>query len=321
MIIVEYPVAAVLKLWHLLLANVLGIAPNVAWVGAVVLLVLTFRLMLLPLAYRQIKSGRILANLRPQMREIRERYEGKTDPESRRELRRARQEVQSANDYKLRDGCLPLLIQLPVLIGLYRLLLRIARPEEGLNSAHSGYGPLSATDFTTFLDARLFGVPLPTYASMAEGELRSLGTSGLEVLTVALPLIIMASVFTTTNFIYSTSRTFRTVDYSQGFARFISKFMIFMGPLILFFPWVFGLFGPAPIALLLYWVCNNLWTAVQSYAIQSHLDKHYPYTDEFWEYFATQKQLHKENRAAKKNRLSQPPNQNALNSPDGQPSE
>ena len=69
MIVVEYPVALVLKGWHLLL-TALGIGPDQSWLVSLVLLVITIRALLLPLYYRQIRSGRILANLRPQIRAL-----------------------------------------------------------------------------------------------------------------------------------------------------------------------------------------------------------------------------------------------------------
>mgnify|MGYP007116559457 CR=1 FL=1 len=43
--------------------------------GSIVLLVLTIRLLLLPLAYRQFRSSRILANLRPHSEEISQSFE------------------------------------------------------------------------------------------------------------------------------------------------------------------------------------------------------------------------------------------------------
>ena len=300
MAIVEYPVAAVLKLWHMLLANVLGVDANTAWVGSIVLLVLTIRLLLLPLAYRQFRSSRILANLRPHLEEISRSFEGKNDQESRRELRHARRELQQENDYRVRDGCVPMLIQIPVIIGLYRLLLRIARPVEGLNAAHSGYGPLNAEDVKTFLDARLFDVPLPSYVSMMDSQLRDLGTSQPEVLHVALPLIAMASLFTTANYLYSYIRNRHTLDYSKASARFIAKVLLWMGPIVLLFPWIFGLTGPAPVALLLYWVCNNLWTAAQSWGIQARLNRTMPFTEQFREHYLEKKSVHVESKHAKK---------------------
>ena len=192
MIIVEYPVALVLKGWHLLL-TALGMDHNQAWLVALVLLVITIRSLLLPLYYRQMRSGRILANLRPQLRQLEADYADRHDQASRKELMNKRKEIQRENNYKMADGCLPSLVLVPVIIGLYRLLIRIARPSEGLEAAHAGFGPLTGADVDSFLKAEFFGVPLPAYFQMPHDQLAILGTTRQDVLHVALPLAIIAS--------------------------------------------------------------------------------------------------------------------------------
>ena len=144
MIIVEYPVALVLKLWHVLFTKVFGIAPSTAWIVAVIFLVLTVRSLLAPLTLRQIRSSRNLANLRPQLHELSQEYVGRTDADSRKELNQRRKQIQLEGGYRMRDGCLPALIQIPVFLGLYRMLLRVARPNGVVDPDElQGFGPLS----------------------------------------------------------------------------------------------------------------------------------------------------------------------------------
>lgn len=297
---VELPVAAILKGWHFLLADIGGIDASTAWIFAIILLVVTVRSLLVPLAYRQFRAGRLMANSRPELQRIEAEFAGKRDAESRKEMSARRREVMKENNVSLADGCLTALIQVPVLIGLYRLLLRIAGPEEGPHAAHNGFGLLTPQDVQAFLETRLFGVPLPAYVAMADQQLAFLGTTRDHVLHVAIPFIIMASVFTTANYAYSMRRNMRTTDYSQAFARFMVKLMFAMGPLFLLFPWILGLTGPAPLALLLYWVSSNLWTMMQVFLLQRYLDRTVPYSDEFWAYSHQQKQLHRQRKASKK---------------------
>ncbi|QFQ01568.1 Membrane protein insertase MisCB precursor [Corynebacterium urogenitale] len=293
MIIVEYPVALVLKAWHLLFHNVFGMDASQAWLFCIPLLVLTVRALLLPVAYRQYHSTRVLANLRPHLREITNEYKDKKDRQSQREARLKRLELQKNAEYKMRDGCLPMLIQIPIFIGLYRLLLHISNPAEGLTSTHAGRGPLSSADIDAFLEARFFHVPLPAYYAMDDAQRAFLNITQPEILRVALPLIIFASICTTANFAYSIRRSMRTMDYSQAISHFFMRLLFLMAPLVMLFPWIFGLAGPAPLAILIYWVCNNLWTAVQAVSIQRYLDKKMPYTEAFREDWAAQKQAYK----------------------------
>lgn len=289
MIVVEYPVALVLKGWHLLL-TALGIGPDQSWLISLVLLVITIRALLLPLYYRQIRSGRILANLRPQIRALEATYANRHDPASRKELMAKRKELQKENNYSMADGCMPIFVLLPVIMGLYRLLIRIARPSEGLQAAHEGFGPLSSADIDSFLRAEFAGVPLPAYFRMPVDQLQFLGTTRADVLHVVLPMAIFASIFTTSNWAYTMRRNLRTLDYGSGAARFMMKFMWLIGPMIMLSPFLVSFGGPGPVAILVYWVCNNLWTTTQAVAVQKYLDHTMPYTDEFHEFTRTEKQ-------------------------------
>ena len=47
------------------------------------------------------------------------------------------------------------------------------------------------------------------------------------------------------------------------------------------FPLFFGFLGPAPLAIIVYWVCNNLWTMSQNAIITIILERRHPLTPEF----------------------------------------
>lgn len=301
MIVLEYPVALVLKGWHWLLAGLFSLDATTAWLYSIPLLVITVRVCLLPLIYRQNRSSRLLAQVRLDLRELREQYPDKKDREAQRELRAKRKEMYASVGYKVSDGCLPLLIQIPVVMGLYRLLLHVARPREGLDAVHHGRGPLSGEDVSQFLQADFFHVPLPAYVAMSPERLANLGTTAEDVFRVALPLILFASVCTTANFVYSLRRSLRTMDYSVKSSHVVMKIMWCMAPVILLFPWLFGLLGPAPLAILIYWVCNNLWTATQAFALQAWLNRTHPYPEEFLADVRAQKErLREEKRSRNK---------------------
>lgn len=297
---VQKLVAWVLKQWHTLFAGPLGLDASVAWVISLIMLVVTIRGLLFPLAYRQYASGRHLANLRPGLRRLNREFKGKKDPEARKEKLARERELRKNSDYKMVDGCLPALIQIPLILGLYQLLLRIARPIEGIDAAHHSFGSLSSQDISLFLDARLFNVPISSYPAMNPDMLAELGTTHSAVFKLALPLALCAAVFTTANWAYTMKRNLQTVDHESVAARGFMKVMWTFGPFLFLFPILFGLFGPAPIAILIYWVCNNLWTALQTYIIQRTLDKSVPYTTEFREHHTEQKNLYLERKREKK---------------------
>ena len=280
---IEYPVSAVLKLWHMAL-TALGMSEVPAWTLSIVLLVVTVRLILLPFAYRAYRSTRVLVNLRPALSALDAQYADRFSSADRRELLAKRRELQRSEGYRMRDGCAPILIQFPVFIGLYRILLNVSRPKDLEADTHPGIGALSADDVNHFLDAEIFGIPLSAYNAMAEDRLAFLGTTGEEVFRFALPLCIAAAVFTTTNMAYSIYRNWMTLDENNATARVMFRIMFILAGVAVSVPLLFGLLGPAPVAILCYWVMNNLWTMVQNVSLHLILDRQVPYTEEFREH-------------------------------------
>lgn len=74
-----YPVSGILKLWHLLFASFLD--ESMAWLVAIVFLVLTVRSFIAPLNWLSVRSGRISALMRPEAYAIRDRLNAATTVE------------------------------------------------------------------------------------------------------------------------------------------------------------------------------------------------------------------------------------------------
>lgn len=277
---IEYPVSGVLKLWHMALTAV-GMSDIPAWTLSIVFLVVTVRLILLPFAYRAYRSTRVLVNLRPALAALEAEYTDRYTSSDRKELLARRRELQKNEGYRMRDGCLPALIQLPVFIGLYRILLQVSRPQDLEAATHPGIGALSSSEVSHFLQAEVFGIPLTAYAAMSDERFDFLGTTGAEVFRFALPLCIAAAIFTSLNMAYSIYRNWMTLDENNTTARVIFRSMFVLTGIAISVPLLFGLLGPAPVAILCYWVMNNLWTMVQNIGLHVVLDRQVPYTEEF----------------------------------------
>ena len=80
---------------------------------------LVIQLLLLPLAIKQQKSQIKMAQVRPMEMAIREKYKGRTDRATNQKMMMEIQEMYSANGYNQFSGCLPLLIQMPIMIGIF----------------------------------------------------------------------------------------------------------------------------------------------------------------------------------------------------------
>jgi YidC/Oxa1 family membrane protein insertase len=93
----------------------LGIPGAIAW--AIVVLTLIVRAVLIPLYRRQLVSQRRMQLIQPELREIQKRYKGDSM-----KARLAQQELMKERGINVFAGCLPLLLQLPLLFIMYSVI-------------------------------------------------------------------------------------------------------------------------------------------------------------------------------------------------------
>ena len=89
-----------------------------SWGLSIILLTVIIKIILAPLSYKSYKSMEGMRKIQPLMQKIREKYKD--------DKQRQNQEVmQLYKTYKINPagGCLPILVQLPIFLGLYRALL------------------------------------------------------------------------------------------------------------------------------------------------------------------------------------------------------
>lgn len=85
---------------------------------AIALFALAFKIILLPSAIKQQKSTAKQARLQPKLRRIQERYKG--DKNAQQKIQEEQQALYQREGFNpMNQGCLPLLIQFPIIIGLY----------------------------------------------------------------------------------------------------------------------------------------------------------------------------------------------------------
>lgn len=91
---------------------------------ALLLFSLVVQLLLFPLGIKQQKNSVLQANLRPKELAIRKKYKGRNDRVTQEKMTREIQEMQTEEGFNPMSGCLPLLVQLPVIIILYNVIQR-----------------------------------------------------------------------------------------------------------------------------------------------------------------------------------------------------
>lgn len=100
-----------------------GVAGNDLGI-AIIILTVFIRGLSLPLSFKMLRSQRDMAALGPELEKLKEKH--KDDKAAQGQAMVALYKEHNINPLA---GCLPLLIQIPVLLGLYRVFLNVFKPE------------------------------------------------------------------------------------------------------------------------------------------------------------------------------------------------
>ncbi|WP_461167892.1 membrane protein insertase YidC [Tsukamurella serpentis] len=274
--------------WHKVFSVVpgLGADSGITWALSVIFLVLTLRAILYKPFVRQIKTTRQMQEFQPQMQALRKKY-GK----DRQKLALEMQKLQKEHGFNPLLGCLPALLQVPVFIGLFHVLRSFNRMSGGttqffgspdLNAyqtRHTANYFFSAQDVQSFLDARLFGVPLSSYVQEPVAQFQAFMPVGPDlgyiepnfekwwIIALSLPLMIVAALATHFNARASISRQ-PVASLENPQTAIMNRLMLWVFPIGVL---VGGFF--LPVAILIYWVTQNIWTYFQQHIVFGRLDK------------------------------------------------
>jgi YidC/Oxa1 family membrane protein insertase len=98
------------------------LVPN--WGVAIILLTIIIKIIFFPLTYSSTKSMAKMADLQPKIKALRAKYKkAKTDIDQRRQMNEEMMRLYKEHGVNPAGGCLPLLIQLPVFWGIFRMLV------------------------------------------------------------------------------------------------------------------------------------------------------------------------------------------------------
>ncbi|MDD4843818.1 MAG: YidC/Oxa1 family membrane protein insertase [Anaerotignum sp.] len=114
------PIASVLGHVYNMLFNGLYGVMSVGVLGfAIIIFTLIVKIILFPLMVKQQKSSIKMQMLQPELEKIRNKYKGQKDQLSQQKMSMEMQDFQKKNGVNLMGGCLPLLVQLPILYALF----------------------------------------------------------------------------------------------------------------------------------------------------------------------------------------------------------
>lgn len=222
-----------------LLVGIYNISP-VKDIGLVIIvLTVMIRLILSPFMHKGLKSQKVLSGLQPKMNELREKHKDDRDAQA-----KAMLDLYKEHKVNPLSSCLPMLVQLPIFIGLYQVFNHALKNNlDGLYSFVSNPGNIDPT-FLGFVNLSEFNWPLAVLAGVAQ-YLQSL-------------MIVK----------WQSSGT------KDSMTSMMNTQMLYIFPLVtIFFSWKLNL----PAGLAVYWITTTVFSIAQQYYVQR---THKPTTQE-----------------------------------------
>src|SRR5262245_21628632 len=223
---------------------------NWDWVLAIVFLVITVRAILFPVYVKQIKSQRAMQRLAPQIKALQEKHKG-----DRETLQKETMELYRKEGTNPLMGCLPMVIQIPVMWALFHVL-RHLNPNR-LESTKKIYG-WTVDQFDHAAAARLFGAPLSASFRSTPTQLAEMHYANGTTVKIVAGVLVVIMIVTT----YMTSRQMilKTGWAEDPTQKMIQRVMLYGIPVTLLFS------GFAfPLGVVLYWTTTNVFSLGQQF--------------------------------------------------------
>jgi YidC/Oxa1 family membrane protein insertase len=237
--------------WRSLFSSFLDPDAGITWALSIIFLVITARIVLFRFFIKQVKSQRAMQEIQPEIQKLKAQYGS-----DRQGFSQAVMALQKERGVNPLAGCLPIVPQIPIFIGLLHVLRWLTpgvKPEYG-------WTPGLIKSAST---AKIFGVaPISASFNMTDPKkteilnLPGVSYTGIRIVCFVLIIIMVATTYTTQRQIQ------RRSGPVEGQAAMVQKLMLYGVPASLL---VSGFFFP--IGVLIYWMTNNLWTLGQQFYI------------------------------------------------------
>jgi YidC/Oxa1 family membrane protein insertase len=230
--------------------------------------VFTLRAILYKPFVAQVRSMRKMQDFQPELQKVRKKYANDKQKQA-----AEMQRLQKEHGVNPLAGCLPVFVQVPVFIGLFHVL-RSFGPVNDAGVPINLDGSVRTENYffdqegvLSFNNASLFGAKLGSWITQGSDLLAKAGTSTTAMLIVMIPLMIAAGIFTHITARHSVARQ-TAVQGDNPQTAIMNKLMLYVFPIgvVVGAPFL-------PLAVLLYWVANNLWTLGQQYVVYKKIDR------------------------------------------------
>jgi YidC/Oxa1 family membrane protein insertase len=245
-------VSGILVLFHSLWSPLLGADSGWTWALSIVSLTIVIRVALIPLFVKQIKSSRAMQLLQPKVRELQKKY-----GHDREKLGQETMKLYKEHNANPLASCLPLLLQSPIFIALFRVLDGAARlGPDGLPIARGHWLAVNPDLLLSLNSATLLGARISdTFIKVGFAN----GITSVHIVTLVLIIAMTATLFVTQ---LQLMRKNMPADALTGPFAQQQKIMLYL------FPLIFAIGGiNFPVGVLIYWFASNLWTMGQQFYV------------------------------------------------------
>jgi YidC/Oxa1 family membrane protein insertase len=240
-------VSGLLVLFHTLWTPVFGADSGWTWALSIVSLTVIIRIALIPLFVKQIKSSRQMQLLQPKVRELQKKY-----GHDREKLGQETMKLYKEHNANPLSSCLPLLLQMPIFLALFRVLDGAAN---GIPRGH--WLEIHPELLVSLQNATIFGAPIS--ATFMKAGMLGAAAMNVRIVTVVLILAMTATLFVTQ--LQLMRKNMPPEALTGPFAQ-QQKMMLYL------FPVIFAVGGiNFPIGVLIYWLASNLWTMGQQFYV------------------------------------------------------
>ncbi|ADU32555.1 YidC family membrane integrase SpoIIIJ [Evansella cellulosilytica] len=105
---------------------------------SIIIVTLLIRILILPLMIKQTKSTKAMQAIQPEMKELREKYSAK-DQQTQQKLQQETMALFQKHGVNPLAGCLPILVQMPILIAFYHAIIRTPYINPEVDIANYGH--------------------------------------------------------------------------------------------------------------------------------------------------------------------------------------
>ena len=234
--------SVILSGFHSLFGGIFGDDSGAAWALSIIGLTVVIRAALIPLFVKQIKSSRNMQLLQPKLKELREKY-----GHDRERFAQEQMKLFQETGTNPLASCLPLILQMPIFLSLFRLLDRAAHGETR--------GVLTDEQVDSLAGAKIFGARIADTFTGAEGD----SATAVRILAGLLVVAMTATTFLTQRQLMTKNMP---ADALKGQYAQQQKMLLYILPI------VFAVGGIAfPIGVIIYWTTSNLWTMGQQFYV------------------------------------------------------